>query len=263
MSAPRAAQASVQPCRAGNLRALRRGTEENAGRSERDAARLRAVALRPVRRRHEERRLPPPVRRQAGAVAVDRRDHAAVDRHVARIRPATRFRSARDPQRSPFRRRRPCRQDRRRPLRPAQRWSLGPDRRLRGRRAHRPQAEGRAPRRRLACAGRAAEPQRRSGRTEGGARDRARRLRLDRIHRSCRLRRRRGVPAIFRPGGRVACTVPLLRRHRHAPGKHDRGRRASGADRSRNDPAGDRAGAERRVSRRRPSRPPRRSSTTR
>ena len=53
-----------------------------------------------------------------------------------------------------------------------------------------------------------------SGRTEGGARDRARRLRLDRVHRSCRLRRRRGdAERFFAPGGRVACAVPLLRRH--------------------------------------------------
>ncbi len=46
----------------------------------------RHIALRSIRRRYEGRRLPPPVRRQAGAVAADRDPHAAMDRHVARIR---------------------------------------------------------------------------------------------------------------------------------------------------------------------------------
>ena len=92
----------------------------------------------------------------------------------------------------------------------------------------------------LACAGRAPEPRRRPGRTEGREGDRARRLRLDRVHRSCRLRRCRRLPAIFPAGRRLARTLPLLRRQRHAPGEHDRGGRASGADRSGNDPAGDR-----------------------
>ena len=90
----------------------------------------------------------------------------------------------------------------------------------------------------------ALEPRRRSGRAKGGARDRARRLWLDRVHRSCRLRRGGRLQAIFPAGGRLARAVPLLRRQRHAPGEHDRGGRASGADRSRNDPAGDRRGAQ-------------------
>ena len=49
---------------------------------------------------------------------------------------------------------------------------------------------------------------------------------------------------IFPAGRRLACAVSLLRRQRHAPGEHDRDGRASGADRSRNDPAGDRRGAQ-------------------
>ncbi len=60
------------------------------------------------------------------------------------------------------------------------------------------------------------------------------------------MRRRRRLQAIFPAGRRLACAVPLLRRQRHAPGEHDRGGRASGADRSRDDPAGDRRGAQNR-----------------
>ena len=55
------------------------------------------IALRSFRRRHESRRLSPPVRRQAGAVAPDGDADAAMDRHVARIRAAARCRSAGDP----------------------------------------------------------------------------------------------------------------------------------------------------------------------
>ena len=83
-----------------------------------------------------------------------------------------------------------------------------------------------------------------AGRTEGGARDRARRLRLDRIHRSCRMRRSGRLQAIFPACRRLACAVPLLRGQRHASGEHDRGRRSSGADRSGNDPSGTRRGAQ-------------------
>ena len=57
------------------------------------------------------------------------------------------------------------------------------------------------------------------------------------------LRRRRRLPAFLPAGRRLACAVPLLRRHRHAPGEHDRGGRASGADRPGNDPAGSGFGA--------------------
>ena len=105
----------VQPCRSGNLRALCQGAEgqRNAGQCERDAARWRNVAIRSVRRRHEEWRVSPPVRRQAGAVAIDCLDHAAVDRYIARIRHAARFRSGGDPSRYPsLRCGQPCCQDR-------------------------------------------------------------------------------------------------------------------------------------------------------
>ena len=63
------------------------------------ARRCRCSALRSIRRRHEVRRIPPPVRGQAGAVAPAGDAHAAVDRHVARIRRPPCRRSAGDPSR--------------------------------------------------------------------------------------------------------------------------------------------------------------------
>ena len=119
---------------------------------------------------------------------LHRHRHAAVDRYVARIRPAARCRSAR---------------------RSAAIFSVagaagrvaaiegdlsdphngGRSVRivaLRGRRAGRLQAEGSAARRRLARLDRTVEPGRCPGGAEGGARHRARRLWLDRIHRLTR-----------------------------------------------------------------------------
>ena len=87
VSAPGAAQGALQPRHAGALRALRQGAQcrrNVSGRGE-AAARRRHVALRSLRRRHESRRLPATVRRQAGAVAAVGHAHAAMDRHLARI----------------------------------------------------------------------------------------------------------------------------------------------------------------------------------
>ena len=135
------------------------------------------------------------------------------------------------------RRRQPRRRDRTRPLRSAQWRPLGSHRALRRRRAHRVQAEGSAARRRLARLDRAIEPRRPSRRAESRSPDRARRLWLDRIHRSCGMRRSNGLRAVFPARRRMAGAVSRLRRDRHASGKHDRMRRSSGADRSGNDPS--------------------------
>ncbi len=53
-----------------------------------------------------------------------------------------------------------------------------------------------------------------------------------------------GLRALFPARRRLARAAALFRRDRHASGEHDRGRRAPGADRSGNDPAAERRGAQ-------------------
>ena len=108
------------------------------------------------------------------------------------------------------------------------------------------QAEGFAARCRLARLGRTLERRASADRAESRARDRAGRLRLDRIHRSRGVRQRGRFRAVFPARRRLAGAVSLLCRNRHASGEHDRLRRSPGADRSGNDSPSRRRRAQRR-----------------
>ncbi len=100
-----------------------------------------------------------------------------------------------------------------RSFRSSQWRTLGADRHLRGRRADRLQAQGSAARCGLARPDRAAERVSAAARIARGSRDRSRELRLDRIHRSHRMRRsgrvRNGSSAGPAPGS--PCFIALSR----------------------------------------------------